>query len=176
VAHPVRPLQEPGLANSLWALIVPAIGGTTPFYVLLFYWTFRRIPREVFEAARLEGADHWRIWAGVAMPLARPTMVTVGVLAFSFYWSDLISPLLYLRSESRYTLPVGLHALQQMDMTDGPLVMAGAVVALLPVVAAFLIAHRFFWPDEMLLRPVGFQENVTAATNDAPRHDEPVVG
>jgi hypothetical protein len=45
-----------------------------------------------------------------------------------------------------------------MDLTDGPLVMAGAVVALLPVVTAFLIAHRFFWPDEMLLRPVGFRE------------------
>lgn len=146
--------KQLGLINHLAALVVPALGGTNPFYVLLFYWTFRRIPREVFEAARLEGAGHGTIWWRVALPLARPTMVTVGVLAFSFFWSDLISPLLYLKSESKYTLPVGLSALQQMEVTDGPLVMAGAVVVLLPVVILFLMAHRFFWPDEMLLRPL----------------------
>lgn len=146
-----------GLMNTLGALIVPALGGTNPFYVLLFYWTFRRIPREVFEAARLEGAGHWTIWSRIALPLSRPTMVTVGVLSFSFYWSDLISPLLYLKSEARYTLPVGLSALQQMDVTDGPLLMAGAVLALVPIVLAFLLAHRFFWPDEMLLRPLGIR-------------------
>jgi multiple sugar transport system permease protein len=149
--------RQMGLVNSLWALIVPAAGGTSPLYALLFCWTFRRIPREVFEAARLEGAGHWAIWSRIALPLSRPTIVTVAVLSFSFYWSDLISPLLYLKLESQYTLPAGLLSLQQMDVTDGPLLMAGAVVSLLPVVLLFLLAHRFFWPDEMLLRPVGVQ-------------------
>lgn len=157
-----------GLMNSLGALIVPALGGTNPFYVLLFYWTFRRIPREVFEAARLEGAGHWTIWSRIALPLSRPTMVTVGVLSFSFYWSDLISPLLYLKSEANYTLPIGLSALQQMDVTDGPLLMAGAVVALLPIVVAFLVAHRFFWPDEMLLRPLGFRRSGAEGESGSP--------
>ena len=143
-----------GLMNTLGALIVPAIGGTNPFYVLLFYWTFRRIPRETFEAARLDGAGHWRVWFRLAMPLARPTIVTVGVLTFSFYWSDLISPLLYLRSPGLYTLPIGLSSLQQMDVTDAPLIMAGVVVILTPVIGAFLLAHRYFWPDEMLLKPL----------------------
>jgi len=148
-----------GLMDSLWALIVPALGGTNPFYILLFYWTFRRIPGEIFESARLEGAGHWRIWARIAMPLARPTVVTVSVLAFTFYWSDVISPLLYLKSSSRYTLPVGLQALESMDFTDRPLVMAGAVLSLLPIVLLFLVAHRFFWPDELLLRPVDLRKN-----------------
>ena len=146
-----------GLMNTLGALIVPAIGGTNPFYVLLFYWTFRRIPRETFEAARLDGAGHWRVWSALAMPLARPTIVTVAVLAFSFYWSDLISPLLYLRSPGNYTLPVGLSSLQQMDVTDAPLIMAGVVVILVPVIGAFLLAHRYFWPDEMLLKPLNLK-------------------
>lgn len=144
-----------GLMDSLWALMVPAIGGTSPFYVLLFFWTFRRIPRELFEAARLEGAGHGRLWARVAMPLASPTIVTVGVLAFSFFWSDWISPLLYLKSQAKYTLPVGLQALEQMDLSYWPLLMAGAVVMLLPVVLVFLLAQRFFWPDGLLLRPWG---------------------
>lgn len=142
-----------GLMDSLWALIVPAIGGSSPFYVLLFFWTFRRIPRELFEAARLEGAGHGRLWTRVAMPLASPTIVTVSVLAFSFFWSDWISPLLYLKSQAKYTLPVGLQALEQMDLTYWPLLMAGAVVMLLPVVVVFLLAQRFFWPDGWLLRP-----------------------
>ncbi len=150
--------KQLGLMNTLWALVVPAIGGTNPFYVLLFFWTFARIPHETFEAARLDGAGHLRIWAGVALPIARPAIVTVGVLAFSFYWSDLISPLLYLKSESLYTLPVGLHALQQMDVTYGPYMMAAAMVMLLPVVILFLVAHRYFWPDENLLKPVGLRD------------------
>lgn len=157
--------KQLGLMNSPLALILPALSGTNPFYILLFYWTFRRIPHEVFEAARLDGAGHGRIWARIALPLARPTMVTVSVLTFSFYWSDLISPLLYLKSETRYTLPVGLSALQQMDITDGPLVMAGAVVALLPIVLMFLVAHRFFWPDEMLMKPLGIAQDSGGADN-----------
>ncbi|TPW17638.1 MAG: binding-protein-dependent transport system inner membrane protein [bacterium] len=147
-----------GLMNTLGALVLPAIGGTNPFYVLLFYWTFRRIPRETFEAARLDGAGHWRVWARLAMPLARPTIVTVGVLAFSFYWSDMISPLLFLRSPGNDTLPLGLSSLQQMDVTDMPLIMAGVVVILIPVIGAFLLAHRYFWPDEMLLKPLNLKQ------------------
>lgn len=159
--------RQLGLVNSPLALILPALSGTNPFYILLFYWTFRRIPAEIFEAARLEGANHLTLWARVAMPLARPTLVTVSVLTFSFYWSDLISPLLYLKSENRYTVPVGLSALQQMDITDGPLVMAGAVVALLPIIVMFLAAHRFFWPDELLLKPLGLPPAGPTTGNNA---------
>ena len=88
------------------------------------------------------------------MPLARPTIVTVGVLSFAFSWSDLLSPLLYLKSQSKYTLPVGLSTLHQMDVTSGPIMMAGVVVILVPVILAFLLAHRFFWPDDLLLKPL----------------------
>lgn len=163
-------IRKLGLMDSAAALVAPALAGTSPLYALLFCWTFLRIPREMFEAARLEGAGHFGVWARIAMPLARPTTVTVSILAFAFYWSDLLSPLLYLKRETTYTLPVGLSALQQMDITDGPILMAGAVVAIVPVLLLFLLAHRFFWPDEMFLRPLGFRGAGSQGTH-APQSD-----
>ncbi|WP_018465713.1 carbohydrate ABC transporter permease [Calidithermus timidus] len=131
-----------GLIDTPWALIAPAIAGSSSFYVLLFFWSFRRIPREMLEAARLDGAGVFMLWLRIAMPLARPTSISVAILAFSYYWSDLSSPLLYLRSEEKYTLPVGLQVLQQMDPTSSPLLMAAAVVMLLPVLLLFLILQH----------------------------------
>lgn len=138
------------LVDTIWALIAPAFMGSSPFFVLLFYWTFRRVPQELFESARLDGANAWRVWASIGLPLARPTSIVVGVLTFVLYWSDFINPLLYLKSEELYTLPVGLRLLQQMDRTNWPLLMAGAVVMTLPVVLMFLLAQRYFWPEGRL--------------------------
>jgi multiple sugar transport system permease protein len=118
--------------------------------VLLFFWTFRRIPRELFESAHLDGAGALRIWAAVAMPLALPSIVVVGMLAFSLFWSDFLSPLLYMKSEARYTLPVGLQLLQQMDRTNWPLLMAAAVVMASPIVVLFLWAQRYFLQENRL--------------------------
>ena len=75
--------KEVGLLDSRLALVVPALGGTSPFFVLLFLWTFLRIPIDVYESARLDGAGALRVWAGIAMPLARPTIVAVGMLLSS---------------------------------------------------------------------------------------------
>jgi multiple sugar transport system permease protein len=142
--------KELMLIDTLWVLVVPALMGTNPFFVLLFYWTFRRIPRELFESARLDGAGALPIWARVAMPLAGPTITAVSVLAFTLYWSDFINPLLYLKSESHYTLPVGLRVLQQMDRTNWPLLMAGVTVMAAPVLILFLLMQRYFWPEGRL--------------------------
>jgi multiple sugar transport system permease protein len=138
------------LTDTVWPLVAPALMGSSPFFVLLFYWTFRRIPHELVESARLEGAGALIVWARVAMPLARPTIAVVAVLTFSLYWSDFLSPLLYLKSERRYTLPVGLSLLQQMDRTNWPLLMAGSAVMTAPVIALFLLVQRYFWPDGRL--------------------------
>ena len=137
-----------GLLDSVWALIAPALMGSSPFYVLLYYWSYRRVPRAVFESARLDGANPLRVWATIALPLARPTTATVAVLAFVLYWRDFIAPLLYLRSERLYTLPIGLRLLQQLVRTDWPILLAGCVVATLPIVAVFLLAQRAFWPED----------------------------
>lgn len=139
-----------GLLDTVWALVAPALMGTSPFFVLLYYWTFRRIPRAVFESARLDGAGPFRTWGAIALPLARPTTATVAVLAFVQYWRDFITPLLYLRSERLITLPVGLRTLQQLARTDWPLLLAASVVMTAPIIVLFLLAQRFFWPSDRL--------------------------
>jgi multiple sugar transport system permease protein len=138
------------LLDTFWILVVPALMGSSPFFVLLFYWTFRRIPHELFESARLDGAGLLSIWFRIAIPLAKPTIMAVAVLTFTDYWSDFISPLLYLKSESRYTLPIGLRVLQQLDQTNWPLLMAAAVVMTVPVIGMFLLIQHFFWPESRL--------------------------
>jgi multiple sugar transport system permease protein len=136
-----------GLIDTLGALVAPAVMGTSPLFVLLYYWTFRRVPAEVFAAGRLDGAGLLRLWALIAMPLAWPTTVAVSVLAFALYWSDFISPLIYLKSEENYTLPVALQILQQMDATNWPILMVGVVFMTAPVVVSFLFVQRYFWPE-----------------------------
>jgi multiple sugar transport system permease protein len=133
-----------GLTDSLLALVVPALAGSSPLFVLLYYWTFRRVSVEVFEMAHLDGAGAFATWRRIALPLAVPTTIAVAVLTFILYWSDFISPLLYLRSQDLYTLPLGLRQLQQLDPSDWPLLMAGAVMLTVPAVLFFLLVQHLF--------------------------------
>ena len=129
-----------GIIDSVWALIAPAFMGSSPFYVLIFYRAFRRIPSAIYDAAELDGAGVLAMWGRVALPIARSSAAAVAVLAFVAYWGDYLSPLLYLSDARRYTLPVALQLLQQLGRSDYPLLMAGAAWAtaapLLLVVAA----------------------------------------
>lgn len=136
-----------GWFNSHLALVAPALMGTNPLFVLLYYRAFRRLPADLIEMARLEGATAFTAWRLIGMPLVRSTTVAAGLLTFAIYWSDFISPLLYLKSQALYTLPVGLQQLQQLDQTNWPLLMAGAVVFTLPALVVFSIAHRLLWGD-----------------------------
>lgn len=133
-----------GLRNTYGALLAPAFTGSNPLFVLLFYWAFRRIPVEVFESARLDGAGVWLTWRLIALPLVRPALLAIGVLTFLAYWGDFLHPLLYLQSPDLYTLPLGLRQLQQLDQTQWPLLMAGAMVMTLPPVLLFLVGQRYF--------------------------------
>lgn len=138
------------LIDTFWPLLAPVWMGSSPLFVLLFYWSFRRTPLALFESARVDGMGALGIWARVALPLARPATMAVAVLTFVQYWSDFINPLLYLKSEARYTLAVGLRIMQQLDITGGPLLMAASVLMTAPVLLVFLLAQRAFWPDARL--------------------------
>ena len=133
-----------GLIDSYVPLIAPALIGMSPFYVLIFYWAFSRIPEELYEAARLEGLSPLQTWRRVAMPLVRPVTLAVALLAFVFTWSNFLDPLIYLFEQERFTLPLGLKLLAQLDPQNFPLLLAGAVAATAPVIVAFLVAQRFF--------------------------------
>ncbi len=141
-----------GLVDTLWALIVPAVAGGSPLFVLLFYWACYRIPRELYESARLDGAEAWTVLRQIAWPLVRPTAAAVAVLAFALYWGDFTTPVLYIWRPELYTLPIGLQLLKQMDSTNLPLMMAGSVLMTAPVVVLFLVIQRLFLRDLSLAR------------------------
>ena len=131
-----------GLLDTYAALIAPAVMGTKSLYVLMFYWSFRRVPAELFEAAWIDGAGAWTSWRRLALPMAGPTLLAVALLAFSHYWSDFVDPLLFLKSAWRYTLAVGLRMLQQMDLANWSLLLAAVVVMSAPVVLIYLLLQR----------------------------------
>lgn len=132
-----------GLIDSFMALYAPAIMGTKSLYVLMFFWTFRRVPAGLFESARLEGAGAFTVWRRIALPMSLPTALAVILLTFTHYWSDFVDPLLFLKSEQRYTLAVGLRMLQQMDVTNWSLLLAAVVVMSAPPVLIYLVLQYF---------------------------------
>lgn len=137
-------LNALGLIDSLAALIVPAFAGGSPLFILLFYWACWRIPHELYESARLEGAEAWTVLWYVVRPLVWPTISAVTVLAFALYWSDFTTPVLYIFRPDLYTLPIGLQLVRQMDTSNLPLLMAGSMLMIAPVVVLFLsLQHKF---------------------------------
>lgn len=137
-------LNKLGLIDSLAALIVPAVAGGNPLFILLYYRACWRIPPELYESARLEGAGAWTVWWRVARPLIGPTTAAVTVLAFALYWSDFSTPVLYIFRPDLYTLPIGLQLVRQIGPTNIPLQMAGSVLMILPVIVLFLGLQPFF--------------------------------
>lgn len=140
------------LLDSLWALIVPALAASGPLFPLLYYWSFRRIPQELFEAAQVDGGDAWFIWWKIGLPLVKPTTIAVTVLTFVLYWSDFVSPTLYLNNTAKYTVPVGLQFLLQMDRTNWPVLMAAAMIMAIPILLLFILLQRNFLHDMTMAR------------------------
>jgi len=140
-----------GWINTLAPLVAPALMGTSPFYVILFYLAFARVPLDVYESARLDGAQPLRIWYAIALPMVRPAVLAVAALTFGDYWSNYVDPLLYMRSEVNYTLPVGVQLLQQAIRANWPLLMAASVMMVAPVVVLFVLAQRFFLQSDITL-------------------------
>ena len=136
-----------GWVDNLMALIVPSLMGSSPFFVLLYYLTFRRISVNLFDAAHLDGAGHFKTWWRVALPLARTTTTVVTVLTFALYWNDYMNALIYIRSEALYTLSLRLQQFMTQDIGHQPLAMAAAVLAIVPVLLSFLWIQRNIWPD-----------------------------
>jgi multiple sugar transport system permease protein len=137
-----------GLTDTWAPLVAPALLGLSPFYVLLFYWSFRRLPSELFEAARLEGMKPLAMWRRLAMPLVRPVTIAIALLAFIASWGNFLDPLIYLFNPDLYTLPLGLRSLEVLDRTNYPVLLAGAVFATAPVVVAFVVAQRYFLHED----------------------------
>ncbi|HUP27049.1 MAG TPA: carbohydrate ABC transporter permease [Chloroflexia bacterium] len=130
--------------NTPFALTASSLFGTSPLYTLIFYWTFRRVPPETWEAARVDGAGAFRAWWSLGVPAARADFAAVGVLSFVYYWREFREPLLYIQDIDKYTLSVGLAYLEQLDPTNLPILMAGSVIVTAPILLIFLVAQPFF--------------------------------
>lgn len=134
-----------GLTDTLVPLMAPGLMATSPFYVLVMGLVYSRLPKHLFEAARLEGMSPFRIWRKVAFPLGKGAAFAVAILAMTWHWANFIDPLIYLSSEQHYTLPLALRTLQTLEPTNHPILLAAAVLATVPPVAAFMLIQRTFF-------------------------------
>ncbi len=132
-----------GMVNTFPGLILPFLA--TPLGVFLMRQFIGGLPDELIEAARIDGAGEWRIFARVIMPLCGPALATLGILTFLASWNNFLWPLVVAQSEDRYTLPVALALVSiGQNATRYGLLLAGSVVVILPVVALFVLLQRYF--------------------------------
>ncbi|MBY8883022.1 carbohydrate ABC transporter permease [Actinacidiphila acidipaludis] len=135
-------MKRLGLIDTLGALIVPSL--VTPFAVFLLRQFFLSLPRELEEAAWIDGCSRLRMLWSVVLPLSRPALSTVAVLTFLTTWNDLTWPLIAINHDTHYTLQLGLTTFQGLHHTKWSAVMAGNVITVLPVLLAFLAAQKSF--------------------------------
>ena len=135
-------MKQLGLVNSYWGVIVPALA--TVFGIFLVRQYARSIPDELIEAARIDGAGELRIFFQVVLPMLKPVLVTLAIFTFMGAWNDFMWPLIVLTDQAHYTLPVALAALSREHIMDVEMMMAGAVVTVLPVLAPFLVLQRYY--------------------------------
>ena len=135
--------------NTQYPLWVPNVFGSA-FYIFLLRQFFLGIPRDLFEAARIDGDSYWTMFRRIAMPLAKPALIVVFIFELQAQWFDLLKPLIYLRDSALYTLPLGLKTiLDQQGLGGGgegrwEIIMAGTVVTVLPMLVLFAIFQRYF--------------------------------
>jgi len=134
-----------GWLNTYLPLTVPAfLGVGGGFYIFLMRQFFLGIPRDLFEAARIDGASLFRCFWQVALPLAKPALITVALFQFVASWNDFFGPLVYLSDSKMYTLPVAIRFFQGLHNSDFGPMMAMTCLTVLPVLLLFLTAQRFF--------------------------------
>src|SRR4051812_25522096 len=133
-------LNRLGWLDTPLALIVPA--GTGAFGVFLLHQFFKSIPRELEEAAALDGAGPLRTFWHVMLPLARPALATLGILVFIGSWNDFLGPLVFLDSVEKYTLPVGVALFQGSYSSQYGLTLAASVICTAPILLIFLVFSR----------------------------------
>ncbi|WP_326798161.1 carbohydrate ABC transporter permease [Streptomyces sp. NBC_01808] len=143
---PVTELSDSlGLLNSRWGLVLALSGTGQVAGVLLYAGYFRSVPRELEEAAMLDGAGFVRTFTKVMLPIARPVTATVAVMTFLFAWSNFFLPLVFTLSRPELrTLSVGMLAFRSENSIDWPGLAAAGTISLLPVVIVFILLQRHF--------------------------------
>lgn len=131
-----------GWVDTHYSLILPSL--VSAFGTFLMRQFFVTIPVELEESARIDGCTPFGIFVRIFMPLSKPALATLSVFTFMGTWNDYIKPLIFINSIGKMTVPLGLASMQGLYSTDWPVLMAGTVIALLPVLVVFLLAQEYF--------------------------------
>ncbi|MDP4511077.1 carbohydrate ABC transporter permease [Nonomuraea turcica] len=136
--------SELDLINTIWPLVMPKVLATDAFFVFLMVQFIRTLPRELDEAAEIDGAGYWRIFIRVVMPLCMPALATTAIFTFIWTWNDFLSQLLYLNNPDNFTVPVALRTFldASSDSSWGPM-FAMSIIALGPIFGFFLAGQKY---------------------------------
>ncbi|MCK6211196.1 carbohydrate ABC transporter permease [Georgenia sp. EYE_87] len=136
-----------GMVNTLTPLWAGNLFGSA-FYIFLLRQFFMGLPRETFEAAKIDGANNWTMFTRIALPLTRPAMIVTLIFEFQAAWTDLMRPLIYLRDSDKFTIPRGLKALLDQFGFGGEwhweIVITASVITTVPMIVLFFIGQRHF--------------------------------
>lgn len=135
-------MRSIGLYDTIWALVV--LQSFTAFGVFLMRQFYMGIPNDLSEAARIDGLSEYGIWARIILPLAKPAIATLCIFTFVNTWNDYMGPMIYLTTDIRKTIQVGLRRFIQAYSADYNLIMAASLCSLLPVTIVFLFLQRYF--------------------------------
>jgi len=141
-----------GWGNTIWPLVIPSYFGGGAFSIFLFRQFFASIPKDLNDAAKIDGCGPFRYYLTILMPLSMPVVITLAILWFQFYWNDLIGPLIYLTDQEKSTITTGLLALRstlggtfaRRGEAMDHLLMAGSLIGMLPSILIFFALQRYF--------------------------------
>lgn len=133
-----------GLADTYWPLILPYCTGGGAFNIFLIRQFIRTIPRELDEAAFIDGAGYMRILFSIIVPAIRPAMIVVGLFIFIALWNDLLQQMVYINSSSKFTIAIGLSVFKGALKSDWAKLMAATCMSFAPGVIIYLIGQRYF--------------------------------
>lgn len=134
--------RDLGFYDTYVPLIVPAMFGT-PFSVFLTRQFFMTLPKELEEAAIVDGCSHLRIWWQIFLPLCKPIISTLAVFQFQSSYNDFMGPVIYIASDAKFTVQMGLSSFRNSFTSRYDLIMAGSILALIPVVILFVCCQKY---------------------------------
>ena len=135
-------LTRMGLTGSLWPLMIPPM--VSAFGTFLLRQFFLTIPQSLDDASRIDGCNPFMIFFRIFLPMAGPTLATLGIFCFMGNWNDYFTPLIYIADERLFTLPLGLANMQGLYSTNWPVLMAACTITVIPVLIVFLAAQNAF--------------------------------
>ena len=137
-------LDKLGITDTLWALILPQVGLSVSFGTMWMSSFFENVPRELTDAATIDGCSRWQTLWYILWPIAKPAVTTLVVLIFMWTWNEFLLALVMVQNESLRTLPVGLAFFQGKYTANIPLMAAGAIIVALPTILIYVLFQRFF--------------------------------